>query len=98
MRHGNDKSLTGCGLNKKRNGNTYYVICIDLLVKSIILHVHIDITHCFHVFSLFYIFLFDLYIIVDDANVEPNSVMGVGISSILYALIHALKAFLHMFI
>ena len=50
------KSKTGAHLlkenrKKPQDGNTYYVICIDSLVKSIPLHAHIDIKHRFHVFS-----------------------------------------------
>ena len=95
--HKNSNSQTGAHLRKaNRNGNTYYIVCIDSLVKSIPSHAHIYIMHRLHVFPLFYIFLFDLYIIVDDANEDPNSEMGAGISSVLYALIHALKASLCM--
>ena len=48
FKKGNTYRNKGKGNNP---GNTYYVIYIDSLVKSIPLHAHIDITHRFHVFS-----------------------------------------------
>ena len=46
---------------KNTPGNTYYILCIDSLVKSIPLHAHIDIMHRFHIFPFVFVtFLSDL--------------------------------------